>query len=238
MCGRGSLNKTERELEEAFGATFYSEDLERYNPLGHFNVAPTHWHPVLTQTDQEHWQLFRWGLVPAWADSPQVGSKMINARIETVAGKPAFRQSLQDKRCVVPFEAFYEWQKRPDKAVPFRIHRSDGGLLGLAGLWSVWQGPQSSTPWYTFTLLTQPANTWMAPIHDRMPVILNREWQQWWLEADLPPSQLIEALPGVPEDYLARYTIGTGINAVRHNDASLIQPVAYPDEPPRQGSLF
>lgn len=238
MCGRGSLNKTERELEEAFGATFYSEDLERYNPLGHFNIAPTHWHPILTQGDPSHWQLFRWGLVPSWADSPQIGSKMINARLETVAEKPAFRKSLQDKRCIIPFDAFYEWQKRPDKTVPYRIFLADGGILGLAGLWSVWQSKAGGDPWYTFTILTRAANQWMGPIHDRMPVILDSNWQRWWLESDLPPAQLLEALPEVPESALTRYPIGTGINAVKNNEERLILPVDDSQAPPLQGSLF
>lgn len=102
MCGRGSLTKVESELEERFDADFYSEDLERYNPLPSFNIAPTHWHPVVTQGDKQHFNYLKWGLIPFWAKDPGIGSKMINARIEGLLDKPFFKSALEKRRCLVP----------------------------------------------------------------------------------------------------------------------------------------
>mgnify|MGYP003379531057 CR=1 FL=1 len=102
MCGRSSLTKTEKELEERFRATFYSDDLERYNPLPNFNVAPTHMHPVITQEEPRVIHLYRWGLIPSWAKDTKIGSKLINARIEGIEEKPSFRSAFQKRRCIVP----------------------------------------------------------------------------------------------------------------------------------------
>jgi putative SOS response-associated peptidase YedK len=111
MCGHSSLTKTEKEIEERFNASFYSEDLERYNPIPNFNIAPTHMHPVITNDDQGHLKLFKWGLILFWAKDHRIGFKIINVRLETVAEKNAYKNALKSRRCIVPFYGYYEWQK-------------------------------------------------------------------------------------------------------------------------------
>ena len=141
MCGRSSLTKTEKEIEERFKATFYSEELERYNPLPNFNVAPTHMHPVITSQDPNHFHLFKWGLVPFWSKDNKSGAKMINARIETIAEKTAFKSLLNSKRCIVPMDGFYEWKTEGKNKVPFRIVTKDQAIFAVAGLWDCWNLP-------------------------------------------------------------------------------------------------
>lgn len=111
MCGRSSLTKTEKELEERFNATFYSDTLVQYNPLPNYNVAPSHYLPVITNQDTSHFQALRWGLIPSWAKDKKIGYKMINARIETLFEKSTFKQAVSKRRCLVPADGFYEWQK-------------------------------------------------------------------------------------------------------------------------------
>ena len=110
MCGRASLTKTEKELEERFQAAFYTEDLERYRPLPSFNIAPTHFHPILSSEDTDHFKYMKWGLIPSWANDAKIGPKMINARVETLLEKPMFKSALQYRRCLVPIDGFYEWK--------------------------------------------------------------------------------------------------------------------------------
>ena len=181
MCGRGSLTRVESELEERFDATFYSEDLERYNPLPSFNIAPTNWHPVVIQEDAQHFNYLRWGLIPFWAKDPGIGSKMINARLETLSEKKSFKTSLMKRRCLVPMDGFYEWKKEPSgRKIPMRICTKKKEVFFMAGLYDRWKDPAGNIiP--SFTIITCPANHFMEPIHDRMPVILEKEHHEAWM---------------------------------------------------------
>ncbi len=224
MCGRSSLTKTEKELEERFKATFYSEDLERYNPLPNFNVAPTHMHPVITQDEPKIIHLYRWGLIPFWAKDIRIGAKMINARIETVAEKPAFKNAFKSRRCIVPFDGYYEWQKTPEGKLPFRIQVRDVDVFTVAGLYEHWKGPDGKTI-HSFTLITRNADPAIAHIHDRMPLILNPEHERDWLDADLPATDLLENIPRVEGDQFTWYRVSTRVNKVTENDADLLKAV-------------
>ena len=235
MCGRASLTKVEKELEERFRATFYSEDLERYNPLPNFNVAPTQMHPVITNTDPEHLQFFKWGLIPFWAKDEKIGSRMINSRIETVLEKPAFRNAVQKRRCLVPFDGFYEWKKTPSGKIPFRIVLKDRGIFTVAGIWERWQSPEAEEV-YTFSLLTQPPNTLLESIHDRMPAILLPAQEQLWLDTEVPAEEALRIIAPFPDELLDAYTVSRKVNKVSENDASLIEEFQYDDS--SQGSLF
>src|SRR5688572_27561496 len=141
MCGRSSLTKTEKELEERFQADFYSEDLERYNPLPNFNVAPTQVHPVITLHDPKVIHLYRWGLIPFWAKDIKIGAKMINARIETISEKPAFKKAFEKRRCLVPFDGYYEWMKSSEGKIPYRIKVTNTDIFAIAGLYEMWRSP-------------------------------------------------------------------------------------------------
>ncbi len=225
MCGRGSLTRVESELEERFQASFYSEDLERYNPLPSFNIAPTNWHPVVTQEDASHYNYLRWGMIPFWAKDPGIGSKMINARMETLSEKPSFKSALMKRRCLVPMDGFYEWKKEPTgKKTPMRICTKKKDVFFMAGLYDRWKDPSGQIiP--SFTIITCPANHFMKPIHDRMPVILLPEEERLWIEDDLSLSDIHALLHSYPENGLMAYEVSERVNNVRNNDPTLIQPL-------------
>ena len=224
MCGRSSLTKTEKELEERFQADFYSEDLERYNPLPNFNVAPTQIHPVITQQEPKIIHLYRWGLIPFWAKDMKIGAKMINARIETIAEKPAFKQAFQKRRCLVPFDGYYEWMKTPEGKVPYRIKLTNTDVFAMAGLYETWRNPEGKFI-HSFTIITKEAEPIIAHLHDRMPFILLPEQESLWLDGSVPTKDVIENLQPVPREYLTWYRVSDRVNKVTENDAGLIEAV-------------
>ncbi len=235
MCGRASLTKVEKDLEERFHATFYSEDLERYNPLPNYNVAPTQMHPVITNTDPDHLQFFKWGLIPFWAKDEKIGSRMINSRIETILEKPAFRNAVQKRRCLVPFDGFYEWKKTPAGKIPFRIVLKDNGIFSVAGIWEKWKSSEGEEV-FSFSVITQPPNKLMETIHDRMPAILLPEQEQLWLDADISAEEALQLVAPFPDELLKAYTVSKRVNKVSENEASLIEEFHFDDS--TQGSLF
>ena len=222
MCGRSSLTVTEKELEKRFNATFYSDDLERYNPLPNFNVAPTHMHPVMTNLDQDHLQFFRWGLIPFWAKDKKVGYKMINARKETLLEKSTFKNAVNKKRCIVPFDGFYEWKKTEDGKQPYRIVTTDTEIFSVAGLWERWKSPEHEDI-YSFTLITQEPNELMADIHNRMPAILRPDQERDWLDMNIPSEDAIQMLQPYPSELMNAYQVSKRVGNVRENDEELIQ---------------
>ncbi len=224
MCGRSSLTVTEKELEKRFNATFYSEDLERYNPLPNFNVAPTHMHPVMTNLDQEHLQFFRWGLIPFWAKDIKVGYKMINARKETLLEKNTFKNAVNKKRCIVPFDGFYEWKKTEDGKQPYRIVTTDTDIFSVAGLWERWKSPEGQDI-YSFTLITQEPNELMTDIHNRMPAILLPDQERDWLDMTIPAEEAIQMLEPYPSELMKAYRVSKRVGNVRENDKELIHEV-------------
>ncbi len=224
MCGRSSLTVTEKELEKRFNATFYSEDLERYNPLPNFNVAPTHMHPVMTNLDQEHLQFFRWGLIPFWAKDIKVGYKMINARKETLLEKNTFKNAVNKKRCIVPFDGFYEWKKTEDGKQPYRIVTTDTDIFSVAGLWERWKSPEGQDI-YSFTLITQEPNELMTDIHNRMPAILLPDQERDWLDMTIPAEEAIQMLEPYPSALMKAYRVSKRVGNVRENDKELIHEV-------------
>ncbi len=236
MCGRATLTKTEKEIEERFMATFYSEDLERYNPLPSYNIAPTHRHPVITGKDQEHISLFRWGLIPFWAKEASIGSKMINARVETLAEKNAYKYALEERRCLVPFDSFYEWKKTEYGRIPYRIILKNIPIFSIAGLWENWTSASGDLI-RTFTLITQPANNFMATIHDRMPAILLPEHEKEWIDQNRTQEEALQLIQALPDDIMDAYTVSERVNKVRNNDPALIDHQPY-TPPPKQGNLF
>lgn len=227
MCGRYSLSKSAQQLIEHFDAIFD----ETFSP--NYNAAPSQSLPVIRLDGQRYLSTLRWGLVPFWAKDPKIGYKMINARSETVAEKPAFRNLLAHNRCIVPAEGYYEWKMTPTGKAPHFIHLKSDELFGMAGLWTTWKDAEQR-PMHTFTLLTCPANEAVAHIHDRMPVILPPEKQSLWLTPDVPAEQLKELMLSYPGEKMDYYTVSTAVNTPRNNDPRLHDPVPF-GEPP---SLF
>ena len=225
MCGRSSLTKTEKEIEERFNATFYSEDLERYNPIPNFNVAPTQRMPVITSDNPTKLQLFRWGLIPSWAKDTKIGFSLINARLETISEKPMFKSRLSRGRCIVPMDGFYEWKMQDGVKIPYRIVTTDQDIFSVAGLWDAWLDNTSGMLLYTFTVITRSPNTLMENIHDRMPAILTPENESLWLDNHLKPSDTLDLLLPYPSEYMYAYPVSTEVNNVRNNNANLIEAV-------------
>lgn len=201
MCGRSSLNKTEKDLEERFNATFYSDELVKYNPLPNINVCPSHIMPIITNLDKSHFNAMRWGLIPFWAKDIKVGYKMINARKETIMEKNTFKKAIEQRRCIVPADAFYEWQKTGSGKQAHRITIKDQKIFTMAGLWEKWRSPEGEDI-YSYTVITQEPNEMMAPIHNRMPAILKKEQEELWLSDDLSPKELLEMIEPYPDDLM------------------------------------
>jgi putative SOS response-associated peptidase YedK len=178
----------------------------------------------------------RWGLVPYWADDPRIGNRMINARSESVASKPAFRDALSRRRCLVVANGFYEWQKTADggrtarsasrsaSKIPHYVHRRSGAPFGMAGLWERWKAPDGT--WLeSCAIITCDANALMRPLHDRMPVILDRSSYDRWLDpAPLPPQALQPLLHTPPVDDFEAYPVSTLVNAPQHDEPACIEP--------------
>jgi putative SOS response-associated peptidase YedK len=235
MCGRASLTKTQKELEQRLQAEFYREDLEQFVAIRKYNIAPTHLHPVVTNKDPKHIQLFKWGLIPFWAKDEKIGSKMINARMETILEKPAFRSAIQKRRCLVPFDGFYEWKKTPNGKTPFRITLKDEGIFCAAGIWESWKDANNREV-FSFSVITLPPNQLMSSIHDRMPAILLPEQEEQWLDLSLTGASVLENIAPYPDQAMRAYTVSTRVNKVSTNEPSLLDEVL--NDSPTQGSLF
>ena len=219
MCGRFTQQRPTSELAEIFGA----EDLVP-DDGGHFNVAPTDEAAVVVQRDDRRAiTRYRWGLIPHWADGPKIASRTFNARAETVASTPAFRAAFLRRRCLVPVDSFYEWRREGTVRQPYLIGRDDGRPLVLAGLWAGWRDPATDTVRRTFTIVTTRANTRIADLHDRMPVVLPEgAWARWIDPAPADPSELQAMLQPSEDEPLSIYPVVPLVNNVRNNGPELI----------------
>jgi putative SOS response-associated peptidase YedK len=238
MCGRSSLTKQEKEIEARFNATFYTEELERYNPLPNYNVAPTNIMPAITQEDPTIIQLYRWGLIPSWAKDTKIGAQMINARVETLIEKAAFKKLITNRRCIMPLDGFYEWRREGKEKIPFRISTSDQEIFSVAGLWDMWRDPVSGHEICSFTMITLPANQMMSTIHDRMPAILRKENEVHWLSNEIPQQEIMDLIQPYPSENMHMYRVSNKVNSVREQGADLIDPYKPDEGKPQQLSLF
>jgi putative SOS response-associated peptidase YedK len=224
MCGRSSLTKTEKELEERFKASFYSDELQRYNPLPNFNVAPTHMQPVVTNKDFNRFNIYRWGLIPSWAKDEKVGYNMINARIESLLEKPSFKYLVEKKRCIVPMDGFYEWKKSGKEKQPYRIFTKDKEIFGVAGLYDSWQNPEGKII-NSYTIITLEANEFMSDLHDRMPAIMSEEAEKLWLDDTIPSKDLLSLLVKYESKKMDCYPVSTKVGNVKETGKELIEPI-------------
>jgi putative SOS response-associated peptidase YedK len=201
-----------------------------------FNVAPGDAVLAVTTDREGHprGELLRWGLVPSWAKAPETGLKMINARVETVEQRPAFRRAFERYRCLIIADGFYEWRRLPaGPKQAFHITRADGGLFAFAGLWSIWHGEGDQTL-RTCTILTAAANAAIASLHDRMPVILAPEAEAAWLAPSHSPVGLRALLAGLDPARTALRPVGPAVNDARYDGPECLAPAI--DE--RQPALF
>jgi putative SOS response-associated peptidase YedK len=220
VCGRFALFAMPEDLARHFGASIEDVALP-----ARYNAAPTQTVPVVRTTDGGQQLIpMHWGLIPAWAKDPSIGNRIINARAETVAERPAFRSALKTRRCLVPASGFYEWHARGRAKQAHFTRRADGRLLAFAGLWERWQ-PAEGPAVESCAILTTPPNAVMAPIHNRMPVILAPENFATWLgEGRAAPDQLTALLRPCADDLLAAYPVSTYVNAPAHDGPEAVAP--------------
>ncbi len=210
MCGRYSLTKLEQILRQFPFVKVLPQGEARHN------IAPTQ--PVLAITNHhaDRADFLHWGLVPSWAKGPEIGRRLINARAETLAEKPAFRTSLRRRRCLVPADGFYEWRREPDGTkTPMHIHLKSGGLFAFAGLWDVWHSADGSEL-TSCTLITGTPNEVVKPIHDRMVVIVPPErYQEWLAPEERAPDELAPLLTPYPASEMEAYPVSTQSLSIR-----------------------
>ena len=217
MCGRYFLSSP----METLAIQFEAEARAGFEPR--YNLAPTAVVPaVLATASGRIITLLRWGLVPSWAKDPAMGARLANARAETAADKPSFRAPFRRSRCLIPADGFYEWQARPGAAKqPYAIRAADGAPLAFAGLWDRWQGPDGALD--TCTILTTTANALMAPIHDRMPVLLAPGDYAAWLDPAAQPDRLKALLRPYPPEALRLHKVGPRVGNARNEGPDLAE---------------
>lgn len=230
MCGRYSLTSQDGVAEDlALAFAEPAEPSEWWR--ARYNIAPTQPAPVLANRDRpRQLEMMRWGLVPPWADSPKVGARWINARAETAATARAFRDALRRRRCLVPADGFFEWAGEPSRPTsakrPYHLHRAGKAPFAFGGLWERWKGPDAI--WViSFAILTTTPNPLIAPIHDRMPVVIAPSDYARWLGPDeLEPDAIADLLaPWPPGDWQAT-RVSTHVNKPANDDPACVAPVA------------
>ena len=227
MCGRFTRSKDffsqhadQRAFLEQLGLT--SADVLPPS----YNIAPTQQIAAVRSGDHDRHELvmLRWGLVPGWADDLAIGNRMINARAESVAEKPAFRSAFKKRRCLVLADGFYEWQKTGKAKQPYFIHLKGSKPFCFAGLWERWS--KGEKPVETCTILTTDANKLMAPLHDRMPVIIAPEDYDLWLDVAVQePERLQPLLRPYPEAEMEAYLVSTLVNSPKNNSPACVEPI-------------
>jgi putative SOS response-associated peptidase YedK len=223
MCGRYRLSRRKQIIEEQFETQPWDDDW-----LPRYNIAPTQPVPVIRQNPKEpirQLSLMKWGLIPHWAKSADGAAGMINARSETAATKPAFRDPLKFRRCLIPADGFYEWSRKGKAKQPFCFEVYDGELFAFAGLWDGWKN--AGGEWIkTCSILTTTPNAVTSTVHDRMPVILDRESYDLWLDPGVTNVQVVSELLKPYDVRLMRcYPVSTRINHVVNDDEECSRPV-------------
>ena len=248
MCGRYALITN----PEAIRALFRYPERPNFPPR--FNIVPTQPIPIVRLFEGERqFALVRWGLIPGWVKDPRSFSLLFNARGESVLERPAFQAAMRYRRCLVPFDGFYEWKHSGRRRQPYYIHARDGGPLAFAGLWESWMGPNGEEM-ETAAIITTSANDQLAPLHDRMPVILPAEAFHLWLDhRNVDAETATRLITPAREDLLEIHPVSDAVNRAENDVPELIEPVEEPPEPesaeeqPRrkkaasdngQGSLF
>lgn len=220
MCGRYSITTAPEALARLFGTVGPVPNLPP-----RYNLAPTQDAPVVRRgRDGLRLTLVRWGLIPSWSKGPDARFAMINARADTLAAKPAYRNAFRDRRCLVPADGFYEWQVVPGGKQPMRIVRPDRQPFAFAGIWERWSPAPDQPAIDSFAIVTTDANDRLRPIHDRMPVILDpADWGAW---IDGPAEAVGHLLRPAPEDALVAYPVSSRVGNVRNDDPELLAEAA------------
>ena len=220
MCGRYGFVP---------GENFYprykiENKLERLKPS--YNVAPGYMMPVVFRQSETRAELMKWGLIPFWAKDPRIGYKMINARSEGIEGKPAFRSPFKSKRCLVPASGFFEWKKTDKEKIPFYIRRKDGEMFSFAGLYDTWKDAEG-VELKSYTIITTQPNKLVGEIHNRMPVILEKQNEGTWVNPEISdPEKLLPLLSAIDENVLEAYPVSKKVNNPENDSEDVIGRVS------------
>jgi putative SOS response-associated peptidase YedK len=231
MCTRVTLKTPVGEVLRALEILGYQESEPEPKMEPRFNIAPTQGLFIIRRNGAQklEYTLARWGLLPQW--SPDMADKLglYNARAETVDKKPAFRSAFQKRRCLIPVDGFYEWEKAGKKRLPHHFTLRSGGIFTLAGLW---EGPTADSPQDSCTVLTTDANKLVAPLHDRMPVIVDRKDYEAWLNPNADAAELKKLLAPFPPEQMAEREVSTWVNNSRNEGPECLEA------PKKENSLF
>jgi putative SOS response-associated peptidase YedK len=222
MCGRYEVHTPIEEIARRFEARLTPE-AAALQPR--YNVAPTLEVPVVRESSEGRvLEAMTWGLVPSWAKDPS-GAKPINARAETVFDKPMFRNAIRRRRCLIPADGFYEWRAGPQRKQPYHVGMVDDALFALAGVWEYW-ARAGQEPRVTCAIIVTQANELMAPIHDRMPVIIAPEdYARWLAPATADEASIARMLTPFPAELMRAYAVGTRVNSAKNDGAELLEPL-------------
>jgi putative SOS response-associated peptidase YedK len=245
MCGRYAVTSS----PEAIRALFRYAELPNFPPR--YNIAPTQPIAIVRVVEgKRQFALVRWGFIPAWVKDPKTVSLLINAHGETVADKPAYRNAMKRRRCLVPADGFYEWKREGDRRRPYWVRPRDGRPIAFAGLWETWAGPNGEEV-ETAAIVTTRANRTLAPMHDRMPVVVPPDAFDLWLNPDVDAQTAAALIAPAPDELFEAYEVSSAVNRVANDDPVLLKPaseVAEPEPAPKpkkrttandaQGSLF
>jgi putative SOS response-associated peptidase YedK len=231
MCGRYMLTTPVEAMQRVFRFA------ERPNFPPRYNIAPTQDVPIVRRSregDRRELILVRWGLVPYWADDVAIGNKLINARAESLERTPAFREAYRRRRCLVPADGFFEWKKDGKARQPLLVRRKDGAPFAFAGLWERWKQPDGNVL-RSCTIVTCPPNELVAPVHDRMPVILGPADFERWLDTDAGGRELLKPCPS---EWLEAFPVNPKVNSPANDDPECIAPLIEPATEPAQTRLL
>lgn len=225
MCGRYFLAE---EPNKIYGRYHLSKNAPQsklpFDPM--YNIAPGMLVPIITGGQKHHLEIMKWGLIPYWAKDPKIGSRLINARAETINQKPSFKSSFQSKRCLIPASGFYEWQKTGDEKIPHLIELKSKEIFSMAGIFDVWQDAEDKE-FKTFSIVTTKSNDLLNKIHNRMPVILEKDTEEKWLNINSNPESLLNLLKPFNSDLMHTYAISRKVNSPTNQGADLIEKVDY-----------
>lgn len=217
MCGRYAIPDP-ADIPVHFKGTRIGYDLKP-----RYNAAPSEDLPVVVNTSDKHVEMMRWGLVPFWAKDEKIGYKMINARAETLSVKPSFRKALSLQRCIVPAGGFFEWKKLEKEKIPYYIFLKNHSVFGFAGLYDVWKDKRGREL-KTYTIITTEPNALVEPIHNRMPVILEKQAEDEWLNPDeTEPERLVKLLHPYPASEMEAYPVSRLVNSPVHDTKEIIK---------------
>jgi len=218
MCGRFSQTKKKQEIKKRFNLERIPDNLPEL-----YNIAPQQNAPVVLNAYPAELALARFGLVPSWSKEEKTSYSMINARAETIMEKPTYKRLISKKRCLVITDGFYEWQKKVDKRIPYRIFLKSDEPFAFAGIWDHWG--EGENEFYSFSIITTTPNKLMATIHDRMPVILEPEDESKWLQDSMPMDRVLAMLRSYPAEKMDAYPISTLVNSPVNNTTEVIRKV-------------